>query len=91
MSYVGRFPGGTSPLRSTGKGDASVLARRGADVASSFHTALVLTTWLSPPSALLAMQSSPTISELSVWKGCAAHVVYILVAGSVGSAPRSLT
>ena len=75
MSYVGRFPGGTSPFRSTGKGSVSVRARRGAVRARRFHTATDDTTFDSPPRALFSMHISPTMSALSVWKGCAAHVV----------------
>ena len=75
MSYVGRFPGGTSPFRSTGNGSKSVRASCGAVRASSFHTATEDTTIDSPPIVLFSRHIKPTMSALSVWKGCAAQVV----------------
>ena len=78
-------------MRSTGKGSRSAAAISGRSDANALYTAAVLTTWLSPPSRAFSTHSKPTMSALSVWKGCAAAVVYRRVAGSVGSFPRSFT
>ena len=40
-----------------------------------FHTAVEETTRDSPPKVLFSMHIRPTMSALSVWNGCAAHVV----------------